>query len=467
MMQTPAEPNKYLPLLLALSIFMQMLDTTILNTALPKMALDLHESPLNMQSAVISYSLTLALLMPLSGYLCDRYGTKRVFTIALGLFVAGSLMAAAAVNLPLLVIARITQGMGGAMLMPLPRAVILRAYDKSKLLSTMNFIIMPALLGPILGPLVGGYLVEYVGWHWIFLINVPIGLLGILMSLKLMPDFRTPDGSLPHFDVLGFLLFSSSMVGISLGIELLNHPEARLFSLLCVCLGILALYAYYRHARDDKNALYPPELLHVRTFRLGILGNLISRLGMGAVPFLLPLLLQLAFGRSASFSGWTLAPIALAALLTKPLIKPVISRFGYRTVLIWNTRLIGSLIMLLSLPTADTPQWLLIPMLFTIGICNSLQYSAMNTLTLADLQSGQAGSGSSLMTVNQQLAVTLGIALGALLLNVFSTALPSGGQLTEAFDRTFWTIGSITFLSSWVFTRLHPEDGEHLIQAQK
>lgn len=462
-MTTPP-PSRWLPTLLAISIFMQMLDATILNTALPQMAADLHESPLNMQSAVIAYALTLALLMPLSGYLSDRYGSKTVFMAAMALFILGSLLCAVSPNLPLLVIARVIQGMGGAMLMPVPRLVVLRAYEKSQLLTVMNYIIMPALLGPILGPLVGGYLVEYASWHWIFLINLPIGLLGLWMSHKVMPNFYAPHQQTPYFDILGFLFFGLAAVGLSLSVELLTHPNAQLFAAFCCLLGIVALWLYIQHAkRLGEQALYSPKLLWVRTFRLGIIGNLCSRLGMAAVPFLLPLLLQVAFGRRADIAGWTLAPIALAALLTKPLIKPIIHRFGYRNILLWNTRVIGCMIMLLALPDAATPLWLLIPFLFCLGMCNSLQYSAMNTLTLADLRPYQAGSGNSLMAVNQQLAISFGIALGALLLNYFSHLPNHSEPLHLAFRQTFLIIGSITFCSSWVFTRLHPHDGANLL----
>ncbi len=459
-----AAPSKWLPALMAVVIFMQMLDATILNTALPTMAQDLNQSPLNMQSAIISYALTLALVMPASGYLCDRYGTRKVFITALMLFVGGSVMCAAAHNLAALVVARIIQGLGGAMLVPVPRLVVLRAYDKSQLLQTMNYIIMPALLGPILGPVIGGYLVDYASWHWIFLINLPIGAGALWLSLNIMPDFYAPAGEKPHFDTLGFILFAVGAVGLSLAVEMLSHRSGYPFAAACLLVGAFGLYRFWLHARQDGDqSLYPPKLLLVRTFRIGILGNLISRLGMAAVPFLMPLLLQVAFGRSASTAGWTLAPIALAALLMKPAIKPLMSRFGYRTILIWNTRIIGSIIMLLALPDAATPLWLLIPLLFTLGLCNSLQYSSMNTLTIADLRPTQAGSGNSLMAVNQQLAISFGIALGAMLLNAFRNWPAAAPEIHDAFRYTFLIIGSITFASSWVFTRLHPRDGDNLV----
>jgi len=218
--------------------------------------------------------LTLALFMPMSGYLTDRYGTKKVFSVSMALFVLGSLMCAAAPNLPLLVFARVVQGMGGAMMVPVPRLIILRAYDKAELINRMNFVVMPALLGPIAGPLVGGYLVEYASWHWVFLINVPIGLAGIVWAAKIMPDFSAPEGSVPHFDLTGFLLFGAAAVGLSLSVELLMHPGARLFSALCGTGGLAALWCYWRHARHDGDlALYPPRLRLVRTFRFQPFGH--------------------------------------------------------------------------------------------------------------------------------------------------------------------------------------------------
>ncbi|HFC6388992.1 TPA: MFS transporter [Neisseria bacilliformis] len=456
--------SRWLPMLLAVCIFMQMLDATVLNTALPQMAADLHQSALNMQSAVVSYALTLALFMPLSGYITDRYGTKKVFAVSMGLFVFGSLMCAAAPNLPMLVVARVVQGLGGAMMVPVPRLIVLRAYEKDELLERLNFIVMPALLGPVVGPLVGGYLVQYASWHWVFLINVPFGLTGIALALKIMPDFYAADGAKPHFDLTGFLLFGGAAVGLSLSVEMLTHPGARLFSALCGAGGLSALWLYWRHARHDgDHALYPPRLRLVRTFRLGILGNLISRLGMGAMPFLMPLLLQVAFARSASEAGWTLAPVALAALATKPLVKPVIGRFGYRRVLIWNTRIIGLLIMSMALVTAATPLWLLVPALFCMGMCNSLQYSSMNTLTLADLRPQMEGSGNSLMAVNQQLAISLGIGLGAMLLNFFGGGGARTADVHHAFRLTFISIGAVTFCAGWIFTFLHPKDGGNLV----
>ena len=454
-------PSRWLPLLLAIAIFMQMLDATILNTALPNIAADLGESPLDMQSAVVVYTLTVALLIPLSGYLVDRFGTRNVFVGAMTVFVAGSLLCAAAQNLPMLVAARVVQGVGGSMLAPVPRLTIIRVYEKSQLLNAINYAVMPALIGPIFGPPVGGYLVEYASWHWIFLLNVPIGLIGIAAALKIMPNVK---GVRVPFDTAGFLMFASAAFALTLAVEIITHPRTLPFAAgLAVC-GAAALWLYARHARRTETPLYAGNLFQVRTFRLGLAGNLFSRLGISSVPFLLPLLFQVAFGFGAGLSGRLVAAAAFASLLAKPLIKPVMARYGYRGVLTANTRLLGVLIMLVALPDAHTPLWVWVMLLLAMGLCNSIQFSAMNTLTLADLRPYQAGSGNSLMAVNQQLAMSFGIALGALMLQGWTKSSFGAANLHTAFRLTFLGIGAVTFASGFIFTWLHRSDGQNLTE---
>lgn len=455
---------RFLPPLLAVAVFMQLLDATILNTALPVIAKDLNESALNMQSAVISYALTVAVLMPLSGYLCDRYGTRRVFSLSMLLFAVGSVLCASAPSLALLVVGRIVQGMGGAMLMPVPRLIVMKTYPRDRLVSVMNYVITPALIGPVLGPVVGGYLVDYASWHWIFLINVPMGVMGFLLALKILPDYRAKDADQQHLDLGGFLLFAGGALGLTLSVETVVHAESRLFSLVCVVLGSVCLYGYWLHAQKDKHPLYATNLLQVRTYRLGLSANLVSRMGINAVPFLLPLLYQLVFGYSASHSGWMMMPVAVAAMIAKSFINPLTKRFGFRLVLMSNTRLLGVVIMLLSLASVDNVFWFLLPLLFLMGICNSIHFSTANALTIADLRDWQAGSGNSLLSVNQQLAISIGIALGSVLLNSFHYSLFGGEKLYTAFQYTFIVVGLITFLSSFIFKHLHPRDGQNLIQ---
>lgn len=455
--------SRYLPILLAMVIFMQMLDTTILNTALPQMALDLKQSPLNMQSVVIAYALTLALLMPLSAYLCDYFGTKKVFFVSLLLFILGSVCCALSPNLTSLIIGRIIQGIGGAMLTAAPRLVMIKSYEKNQLLRMINFIVMPALIGPIIGPVLGGYLAEYVSWHWIFWINVPIGLLAMAMTMKIMPDFREPPEKVT-LDKMGLLWFASGAAALSLAMEWIHRPNGIFTALILLIIFVLTWFQYYRHAQTYPKPLYSLDLWKIRTFRLGILGNLVSRLGISAMPFLLPLLLQIGFAQRASIAGLVMAPVALGALCSKPLVKPLMKRFGYRKMLSLNTLLIGCLIASYAWFERDVNIIYLIPLLFVMGMCNSFQFSGMNSIAIADLRSHQQSSGTNFVAVNQQLAVGLGVAVSATVLQFLSQNMDLENQsIHQAFRYTFVIMGCLTALSSLIFARLHRLDGHNLL----
>lgn len=281
--------KRLLPAILATAIFMQMLDSTILNTSLPAIARDLNESPLNMQNAIISYVLTLALFMPVSGFLADKFGTKKVFIAALILFGAGSVFCSFSQNLPQLVVSRVIQGVGGSLMTPVGKLALIKTFPKNELLKAMNFAIIPALIGPVLGPLVGGYMVDYLSWHWIFLINVPIGLIGIVLSLKYMPDYKS---AIIDFDLKGFLIFAAASLLLSISLELFGNTLHVTPVLLVFALGFLMLYYYYRHASKDNNPIFPLNLFKVRTFRVGIVGNLATRLGISSIPLLLPMMIS-------------------------------------------------------------------------------------------------------------------------------------------------------------------------------
>ena len=431
-MTTPA-PSRWLPLLMAISIFMQMLDATILNTALPTIATDLGVSPLNMQSAVISYALTVALLIPASGYLADRFGTKKTFIIALVVFMLGSLLCALATSLPMLVGARIIQGMGGAIIMPVPRLAILKVYEKERLNAS---------------------------WHWIFLINIPFGILAILFAIPIMPDVY---GKTTRFDTIGFLLIAGMATALTLALEIAPHGELLAAAVL-ILLALAGGLTYLRHSRRCDYPLFPVSLILVRTFRIGLAGNLVSRLGIGAMPFLLPLFYQLALGYDASSAGWMMVPTVVGTIIAKPFTKAVIARYGYRRITITNTQLLGLMMMAVALPPPGTPAWVWVVLLFITGFGNSLQFTAMNTLAIADLRPDQNSAGNSLLAVNQQLATGFGIAIGALLLKTLSLPAVSHGELYIAFRYTFAAVGLITFTSSAVFARLHSQDGERLLE---
>lgn len=448
---------KFLPYVLAVAWFMQILDATILNTALPEMALALGESPLKMQWAVISYALTLAIFIPISGFMADKYGTRKVFLSAIVLFSIGSIFCAMSPSLDILVASRILQGIGGAMMTPVTRLILVKSYPRNQLLTVMNFAVIPALIAPLVGPLVGGYLVQYASWHWIFLINVPMGILGMIIGFKLVPDLREAAGKL---DWLGFGLFAIAAGLLTLAVELLSKPDKALWGVSLVAIGISLLLMYARHARKATNPIFPLSLFDIRTFRIGITGNLFTRLGISAVPYLMPLLLQVAFKYTPSQAGWLLTPIAVGAMGIKPWVSKIIQRFSYRKVLVINTTVLGTLIILLAQLDASMPWYYIAPLLVVMGACNSMQFSAMNTITIGDLKGSQTSSGNSLMAVNQQLAVSFGIAFGAAILTVFSDRL--NFEIISAFHATYYVLGVITIISGLSFLRLKPEDGRGL-----
>ena len=452
--------KKVLPIILATSIFMQMLDSTILNTSITSIARDLHESPLEMQNAIISYVLTLALFMPVSGFLSDKFGTRKVFIFALFLFSIGSLFCALSQSLNHLIFARVIQGIGGSLMTPVGKLALIRTFPKRELLKAMNFAIIPALIGPVLGPLVGGYMVDYLSWHWIFLINIPFGIIGIILSLKYMPDYKSP---IIDFDLKGFLIFAAASLLLSISLELFGNTVRLSPVLLVLMSGLLMLYWYYRHAIKDNNPIFPLNLFQVRTFRVGIVGNLATRLGFSSIPLLLPMMIQIAYGQSAVTSGWIVAPMALTAMFGKSAVIGILDKFGYRKTLMVNTFIIGVLICALAIPSIHTSIYWYVPIIAVLGFFNSIQFTSMNSISIADLRNYHTSSGNSLVSVNQQLAIGFGIAFGLLVLKVFQGDVKLiHNEIHNAFRYTFLVVGSLTILSGFVFRRLHFKDGDNL-----
>ncbi len=452
--------KKILPIIMATSIFMQMLDSTILNTALPSIAESLNESPLNMQNAIISYVLTLALFMPASGFLADKFGTRKTFILSLVLFSLGSVFCSLSQDLTQLVVSRVIQGLGGALMTPVGKLAMIKTYKKNELVKALNYAIIPALIGPVLGPLLGGYLVDYLSWHWIFIINIPFGIAGIILGMKYMPDYHSGE---THFDLKGFLIFAAASLLLSVSLELFGNTQNITPILMIFILGFLLFYFYYRHAKKATNPLFPLNLFQVRTFRVGIVGNMVTRLGISSVPLLLPLMIQIAYGGSAVISGWIVAPMALTAMFGKNYVIRILNRFGYRKTLYYNTIILGILIVFLAVPgIADSLYWF-VPIIALMGFFNSIQFTSMNTISIADLRNFHTSSGNSLLSVNQQLAVGFGISLGLLILNIFETQTNLiSGEIHNAFRYTFLTIGLLTILSSNVFKRLHFADGNNM-----
>jgi len=357
-------------------------------------------------------------------------------------------------------LSRIFQGLGGALMTPVARLSMIKTYPKNEIVRAMNYAIIPALIGPIIGPLIGGYLVEWVSWHWIFLINIPMGALGILFSIRYMPDYKEEK---PKLDLKGFLIFGSASILLSVGLELLGHPKNTTIILVMLMAGFMMLYFYFKHAQKALKPLFPLHLFQVRTFRVGIIGNLATRVGISSIPLLIPLLIQVAYGKSASTAGWIVAPMALAAMFGKFMVVPVMNKFGYRKILRFNTGMLGILIMSLAIPGLSASILWFIPVMLLMGMLNSIQFTAMNAIAISDLRDYQNSSGNSLLTVNQQLAIGFGIAIGMSVLNLFQNQIgPGESEMHLSFRLTFITVGFLILNSAFIFRRLYFKDGDNL-----
>lgn len=449
--------SKPLLWLVALGVFMQMLDSTIVNTALPSMAASLGEDPLRMQSVVVAYALTMAMLIPASGWLADRFGTRNVYLWALALFTLGSLLCASASSLRQLDAARVVQGIGGAMLLPVGRLVVMRSVSRAEFLNAMAFVSLPGLIGPLTGPTLGGWLVQAVSWHWIFLINLPVGAIAIAATWRYMPDVRGPR---TRFDLVGYLMLSFSMVAISLSLDALAERGAHHVGVvMLLMLGMASLVAYWLHAARASNPLFSLDLFGVPAFRVGILGNLFARIGSRSMPFLIPLLLQVSLGYSPMQAGLMMVPVALAAMASKRMVIVLVRRLGYRRVLIGNTVLVGLSMASFALISPSQPLWLQIVQLAFFGMVNSLQFTSMNTVTLRDLDGDRASSGNSLLSMVMMLSMSLGVAAAGALLAGFTELVGSatGTAALPAFHATFVCMGLVTAASAWIFWQLDPE----------
>ena len=447
--------RKSLLWLVAVGFFMQTLDATIINTALPAMAASLGESPLRMQSVVVAYALTMAMLIPASGWIADRFGTRRVFFSAIVLFALGSVLCALSHSLGQLVAARVLQGLGGALLLPVGRLSLLRTVPRGEFLQAMSFVAIPGLIGPLLGPTLGGWLVQYASWHWIFLINVPVGLLGCIATLKYMPDLRGV--TLKRFDSVGYAMLAFGMVAISLALDGVGLRQGGV--LVVLIFGFASIAGYWLRASRTPEPLFAPSLFRVPTLSIGLIGNLFSRLGSSCMPFLVPLLLQVSMGYSPVHAGLMMLPIALAGMAMKRVATPLIRRNGYRKVLVINTILVGCTMASFGLTAPGQPMALHVLQLLAFGAVNSLQFTAMNTITLKDLDGASASSGNSLLSMVQMLAMSMGVAAAGAVLagynGVFGTDTPA--HTLDAFQATFATMGLITIASALIFWHLPSE----------
>lgn len=437
--------------LVAAAFFMQTLDSTIVNTAVPSIAHALNVRPIDLKTALTSYVLTLAICIPASAWLSDRFGTKRVFAGSIILFTLGSLSCGLAQNLTELVASRVLQGLGGALLMPVGRYVLVRAFGPKDFVAAMSTVGIPGLLGPVVGPLLGGALSQYASWRWIFLVNVPVGALGLWLNTREMPDFR---GARRAFDALGFALFAIASGLLLVAAEMAGNGGYK-STIGCALGGIVAAFGYWQHGKRAEHPVADLTLFRVRSFWIAVGGSLFTRLGTSGLSFVLVLFLQVGCGWSPTAAGLMLVPQALAMMLMKLLIDRLLKRHGYRRVLWVNTALIGVLLAMFGLMSSDTPGWLVAILMFAYGFVMSLQYTSMNTLAFVDLPPDRAAQASSLTSAVQYLSMSFGIALASLLMTAFLNGHHHDpAAYVGAFRWSVLCMALLPLVAVYVFTRL-------------
>jgi EmrB/QacA subfamily drug resistance transporter len=457
----PNSNDRVLPLIVAVALFMENMDSTVISTSLPAIALALGTNPLALKLAVTSYLLSLAICIPASGWTADRFGPRNVFRIAIAVFILGSIGCAASHSLEQFVFARIVQGMGGAMMTPVGRLILVRSIDKQLLLNAMSLVTMPALIGPICGPPLGGFITTYASWHWIFLINVPIGLLGIILATRFIPNVRVEHRD--PFDYVGFVLSGLAIGGLAFGLSVLGLdflPVSLVATLLGV--GTVAAVLYVIHAGRSAAPILDLNLLKLPTFRASIVGGFLFRLGVGALPFLLPLLLQIGFDLTPFQSGLITFTSALGSMFMKAAVARVVKRFGYRNVLLYNSLISSAFLAACATFIPGMPFWAMIAILLTGGFFRSLQFTSINTIAYAEVEPAKMSRATSLVAAAQQLSLSTGVAVGALVVEITLRLKHSATMGAADFPPAFLTIGVLAASAALAFMNLSPDAGEEL-----
>jgi len=457
--------ERLIPLIVATALFMENMDSTVIATSLPAIAADIGTSPLTLKLAITSYLLSLAVFIPASGWTADRFGARLVFSLAVAVFMIGSIGCALSSSVSHFVIARILQGAGGAMMTPVGRLVLLRSIDKSALVNAMAWVTVPALVGPVIGPPLGGFITTYFSWHWIFLINIPIGLLGIFMALRYIDPIRSENPE--RFDLYGLVLAGIGLGGIAFGLSVagLNLLPWTIVAALVV-IGSISMTLYVIHARRTGSPVLDFSLLRLPTLRASIIGGFLFRLGIGALPFLLPLLMQVGFGLSPFQSGLVTFASAVGAMGMKTLAARIIRTFGFRNIMVVDA-IVSSLFLAASaLFTVATPLLLIMIILVVGGFFRSLQFTAINTVAYAEVEPAQMSRATTLVSVNQQLAISAGVAVGAFSVEA-TMMLRHVSELTAAeFPPAFIVVAIISALSAYFFWQM-PDDAGHEISGRK
>src|SRR5690348_15509596 len=453
--------DRLLPLIVAVSLFMENLDSTVIATSLPAIAFDLHSNPLALKLAVTSYLLSLAIFIPASGWTADRFGPRTVFRAAIGVFVLGSVGCAISGSLSTFVAARIVQGMGGAMMSPVGRLVLVRTVAKRELVAAMTWVTMPALIGPILGPPLGGFITTYATWHWIFLINVPIGLIGIALASRFIPNIRTEH--LEPFDFIGFLFAGCAIAGLAFGLSAMGLeflPNSVIAALLCG--GAISAIAYLIHAKRTPAPILDLDLLRLPTFRASIFGGFLFRLGIGALPFLLPLLLQIGFKLTPFQSGLITFTSALGSMFMKAAVASVLRHFGYRNVLLYNALISSAFLAACASFVQGMPFAAMIAILLSGGFFRSLQFTSINTIAYAEIEPAKMSRATAMVAAAQQLSLSTGVAVGALVVGLMLRLRDSATMGINDFPPAFLFVGLLSASAVFIFMRLPADAGAEL-----
>jgi EmrB/QacA subfamily drug resistance transporter len=456
---SPASRTTLIPLIVATGLLIENLDATVLVTAIPSMARDFDINPVHLKLAMTSYLLTLAVFIPASGWIADRFGARNVFCTAMGIFALGSIACALSTTLAEIVAGRVLQGVGGAMMVPVGRLVVLRNVPRAEIVGAMALLAMPALLGPILGPPVGGFITTYAGWHWIFWINIPIAAAGIVLAIAFIPQVK--EASSPQFDWRGFALVGPGLATLLGGMSLLGLERGiGWWALLLAVAGAALLAGYVRHALRRASPLIDLRLLAIPSFKTAAIGGFLFRVGVGATPFLLPLLLQVGMGKTAFQSGLITFVTGAGALAMKMMAPRILARFGFRKVLTINGFVATLFVTAPLLFLVGTPIPLMMVLLFLGGLSRSLQFTSVNAVIYADIEAEALSRAATFSAVLQELSGSVGIAAAALVLQASQTA---GTELTAGqFVWAFLVIALISLVAVPAFSRLAPDAGQAL-----
>ena len=454
------------PLVVACALFMENMDSTVIATSLPAIAADLRQDPITLKLAMTSYLISLAVFIPASGWAADRFGARPIFRGAIVVFVAGSILCGLSGSLAGFVASRIVQGLGGAMMVPVGRLVLLRSVPREELVTALAYLTVPALLGPILGPPLGGFITTYFDWRWIFWINVPIGVLGVVLATLFIADIRETE--VWPLDVSGFLLSGAGLSALSFGLTVIGRGIVPAPVTTALILGGLVLVGgYVVHARRTPYPIIDLALLKIPTFRASVTGGFVFRLGIGALPFLLPLMLQIGFGLNPFQSGCLTFAAAAGAMLMKTTAKPVLRRFGFRRVLVWNAALSSLFMVAYGLFRPTTPEWLLWAALLGGGFFRSLQFTSINAIAYADIDAPAMSRATSFASVAQQLSLSTGVAAGAGAIEASQWWHADATLTVRDFSFAFYAVALVSASASLVFARLPADAGDLLRGARK